>query len=69
MNGKATLYIDQWNNRYWAKTVKGLRKQIGGGGSAVRKMYCDKKDGSIVHTGYVIGEHWLEAYQRVELLV
>lgn len=67
MNGKQTMYRDQWGNTYWAKTVKALRRQIGMGGSAVRKMYCDKKDGSIVHTGYVIGGHWLEAYRRVEL--
>ena len=67
MNGKQTMYIDQWSNRYWAKTVKDLRKQIEGGASKVNKMYCDKKDGSIVHTGYVIGGHWLEAYRRVEI--
>ena len=29
MNGNQTLYIDQWNNHYWAKTVKELRSQVG----------------------------------------
>jgi hypothetical protein len=36
------------------------------GGSRVRKMYVDKKDGRSVHIGYVVGQHWLTAYQRVE---
>lgn len=67
MNGKQTLFIDQWGNRFWAKTVKALRAQIAGGGSRVGKMYRDKKDGRVVHVGYVIGEHWLTAYQPVEI--
>ena len=67
MNGKQTLYFDQWGNRFWAKTVKELRRKIEGGGSRVGKMYRDKKDGSIVHVGYVIGSHWLTAYRPVEI--
>jgi hypothetical protein len=63
MKGKPTLYIDQWGSRWWAKTVKELREQIGG---RVSKMYVDKKDGRSVHIGYVVGQHWLTAYQRVE---
>lgn len=66
MNNKTTLYIDQNGSRWWAKTVKELRDQIGMGGSRVQKMYVDKKDGRTVHTGYVIGQHWLTAYQPVE---
>lgn len=62
MNGVLLLYIDQWGNHYWARTVKELRKQIGNGGSTVKKQYVDKKDGTIVHNGYVIGSHWLTAY-------
>lgn len=31
----------------------------------VQKMYQDKRDGSVVHVGYVIGGHWLTLY-RVE---
>ena len=56
------LYIDQWGNRFWAKSVKELRKQIQGGGCRVSKMYCDFKDGTTAHTGYVIGHHWLSCY-------
>jgi hypothetical protein len=29
-------------------------------------MFVDKKDGSTVHIGYVIGQHWLTAFQPVE---
>lgn len=64
---KATLYLDQYGTRFYASTVKELRAQIGMGGSKVSKMYRDKKDGSIVHVGYVIGQHWLKAYAPVEV--
>lgn len=60
------LYVDQYGNRFYAKTLKALREQLPG---RVSKMYCDKKDGSIVCTGYVIGQHWLTCYvpfERVE---
>lgn len=66
MRGKQTLYIDQYGCRFWAKTVKELREQIGMGGGRVDKMYIDKKDGRTVHAGYVIGQHWLTAYQQEE---
>ncbi len=64
MQGKMMLYLDQWGNKFWARTVKELREQIPG---RVGKMHVDKKDGSIVHVGYVIGEHWLTAYAPVEI--
>lgn len=66
MRGQQTLYIDQWGSRWWASTVDELRRQIGMGGSRVSKMYVDKKDGTTRHVGYVIGQHWLTAYRRVE---
>jgi hypothetical protein len=66
MNGQPILYLDQWGNRYWASTVKELRRQINMGGSRVSKMYVDKKDGRAVHVGYVVGQHWLTAFKRVE---
>lgn len=65
MNGKLTLYHDQWGNHWFANTLKDLREQIGGG--AVSKMFQDTKDGRTVHVGYVVGRHWLTAYQPVEL--
>lgn len=66
MNGQFTLYLDQYGNRYVAATVKELRAKIGGG--RVAKMYRDKKDGRVVHVGYIIGPHWLTAYQPVEIV-
>ena len=65
MNGKLTLYIDQWGNRYYAHSTRALRDQIGGG--RISKMYRDKRDGRTVHVGYVVGRHWLTAYQPIEL--
>jgi hypothetical protein len=67
MKGKPTLYLDQYGSRFWAKTIKELRGQIGMGGSKVSKMYYEKKDGTTWHTGYVIGRHWLTAFKRVEI--
>lgn len=66
MKGKNTLYIDQYGNKFWARTVKELRAQIGMGGSRVSKMYVDLKQGGSRHVGYVVGAHWCTAYQRVE---
>lgn len=60
------LFIDQWGNKFFARTLKELRAQIGGGGSRVSIMYRDKKDGRTVKCGYVIGGHWLSAYAPVE---
>jgi hypothetical protein len=64
MKNKITLYVDQYGMRFYAKTVKELRKQIGGGGSRISRMYIDQ-DGKIYHKGYVIGRHWLTAYQPI----
>jgi len=63
MNGKQTLFLDQYGNKFWAKTIKELRSQIGGGGSCVSRMYCDLKSGGCKHVGWVIGDHWLTPYQ------
>lgn len=67
MKNKFILWIDQYGTKFTSTTLKELRRKIGGGGSRVTKMYCDKKDGSTVQTGYVIGSHWLTAYQPVEI--
>lgn len=64
MNGKPMLYLDQFGNRWHASTVRELRQQIGG---RVSKMYRDKPDGRTVHIGYVVGQHWCNAYAPVEL--
>jgi len=30
------------------------------------KVYCDRKDGSTVHVGYVVAGRWFTLYQPVE---
>ena len=67
MNGKPMLYVDQWGNRFVARTVRELRGQIGMGGGRVSTMYADKADGTSVRTGYVIGGHWLRRYAPLEI--
>jgi hypothetical protein len=64
MNGHLCLYIDQYGQRWYARTVRELRQKVGGG--RVSRMYIDKKDGSTVHIGYVVGPHWCSAYAPVE---
>lgn len=59
------LYIDQYGCKFYAKTIKELRQEVGGG--RVSKMYIDGKDGKTYHVGYVIGGHWLNAYEPVSI--
>ena len=40
------LFLDQFGEPIWARTVKELREKVGGG--RVTTMYRDKKDGSVV---------------------
>lgn len=63
-NKPAHLWIDQWGNRFWARSRKKLVAAVGGG--AVSIMYCDKLDGRTVRTGYVVGRHWLTEFAPVE---
>lgn len=69
MNGKTFLYMDQFGNHFFARSVKDLRQQIGVGKSRVSKMFQDMKDGQTVHVGYVIGRHWLRMFEPVMLPV
>lgn len=57
------VFIDQYSQVFRAKNVKDLQHKLGG---RVSKMYVDKKDGSTVHIGYVVGKLWLTEYQVVE---
>ena len=63
MRRTPTLYLDQYGNRFFARSLKELRAQIRG---RVSIMYCDRKDGRTVRTGYVIGRHWLTAFVPFE---
>ena len=62
------LFIDQYGEKHYARTVKELREQFGGG--KVSKMYVDKINGphagKSVHCGYVIGGHWFTQFLPVE---
>lgn len=60
MKGKTMLYIDQYGEPIWAKTVKELRAKAGGGRVSI--MYCELKDGRTVRRGYVVGRRWFSAY-------
>ena len=56
------LFLDQFGEPIWARTVKELREKVGGG--RVSTMYRDKKDGSVVRCGYVIGRRWFSRFAR-----
>lgn len=59
------LYVDQYGNKFYARTVKELRKQIANGGSRVSCMYRNRGN-QVFKIGYVIGDHWLAAYKPLE---
>jgi hypothetical protein len=61
------LFLDQFGEPIWARTVKELREKVGGG--RVSTMYRDKKDGSVVRCGYVIGRRWFSRFAPVEIRV
>lgn len=54
--------IDQYGETYHdlKHPRKELLERIGCG--KVRKQYVDKKDGSVVQTGYVVGDRWVTLY-------
>lgn len=58
------MAIDQYGQTYHElgnHPRKELIERIGN--RHVSKMYQDRKDGSVVHVGYVIGQHWLTLYE------
>ena len=61
-----TLYVDQFGNCWFVKTVQEIQEQVGGD---IKKMYSEKADGSAVHVGYVIGPHRCRAYKPLEIPV
>jgi hypothetical protein len=56
--------IDQYGNEYHSLSVDHPRKDLLGklGRKHCAKMYCDKKDGSVSHTGYIIAGLWIRLY-------
>jgi hypothetical protein len=62
-----SMYIDQYKNTYYASSREELIKAVSPyGNPKVSIMYQDKKDGSSVRVGYIIGGHWLTEFKRVE---
>ena len=56
--------IDQYGNHYddlGKYPRKALLEQLGYKNAS--KMYVDKKDGSSVHIGYIIGGNWITLYK------
>lgn len=58
------LWIDQYGNKFRARTRKELVQKVGGGKVSI--MYVDKSDGTTVRAGYVVGQHWCSQYAPVE---
>ena len=63
MRKPINLYIDQYGNKFYARTLKELKEQVSG---SVKKMYVDSQTLGTPDVGYVIGQHWLTAYTPVE---
>ena len=59
MRGNLVLYVDQYGQNVYARTVDELREKASG---RVSKMYRDGKNGKAVHVGYVVGQRWFMAY-------
>jgi hypothetical protein len=61
MNGKLMLYIDQYGQPIWARTVRELRSKCGGG--RVFKIYCDRSNPPrTVQVGVGVGSRWFNRY-------
>jgi hypothetical protein len=60
------LFVDQYGQTVFARTVKELHEK--GGPGRVSKMYRDTKDGRTLHVGYVVGRRWFDEYAPVERL-
>ena len=61
---KSIMGIDQYSQIYH-DLGKYLRKELLKrlGYKKADKIYVDKKDGSIVHCGYIIGRNWITLYE------
>lgn len=57
--GFNSLYIDQYGQKYYAKTIKELKQKLGY--SRASKLYHDL-NGKTYHQGYVLGPYWLTRY-------
>ena len=60
------IFIDNYGRVHYARSVKDLAEQLGRSGGSARRIYRDKKDGTTVHVGYVIGPYWCDEVAPVE---
>ena len=67
MRGKWIMYVDQYGNAISASSVRELCRRAGYARGGAKLMYCDKKDGTVVRTGYIVGRHWFMAYVPYEV--
>ena len=52
MNGTLMLYLDQYGNHFYARTVRELQEKVGSSGSRIAKMYVENgADGEPRHVG------------------
>ena len=63
---KWRLYVDQYGHAIGASTVAELAQHLGYHPHSVRTMFVDKKDGSTVKCGVIVGRHWLARYKPDE---
>ena len=59
----ATLYVDQYGSKIYARSVKSLRDLAGGG--KVSKIYREINGDVTHHCGYSVGDRWFDAYAPV----
>ena len=64
MNGKLILYMGCFGSHYMCRSAKELQSKAGPG--RMFKIYQDKNDGRIVHTGYGVGREWFTAFVPYE---
>lgn len=61
---KNYMSIDQYGQTFHdlgENPLKSLKERLGS--RKVSKMYRDRCDGSTIHVGYVIGQHWCTLYE------
>lgn len=59
----ATLYVDQYGSKIYARSVKELRTKAGPG--KVSKIYRELNGDVTHHCGYSVGDRWFDAYALV----
>lgn len=65
VKGRFTLFRDQYRNTFFARSLEELKEEVGY--TKADKMYIDDLNGNTYHCGYILGDHWLTAYQEVRI--